>query len=103
MSIHDGVGFNYCIHCRHKLPFIEEYGFDFLFHLIRAFPQFFKKPTGFSCYNHYTLRERSSGGYIGITLSVCLSVCPSICADSCPAHNFLWFDIGQIWHMGVSP
>ena len=21
-------------------------------------------------------------------------VCPSVCADSCPAHNFLWFDIG---------
>ena len=22
------------------------------------------------------------------------SVCPSVCADSCPAHNFFWFDIG---------
>ena len=22
------------------------------------------------------------------------SVCPSVCTDSCPAHNFFWFDIG---------
>ena len=39
-------------------------------------------------FNYYTPREQSSGGYIGITLSVRLSVCPSVCADSCPAHNF---------------
>ena len=41
---------------------------------------------------YYTPRERNSGGYIEITLSVRLSVrlsvCPSVCADSCPAHNF---------------
>ena len=54
---------------------------------------------------HYTPRERSSGGYIEITLSVrlsvhlsvcpsvCLSVCPSVCADLCPAHNFF-----MVWH-----
>ena len=41
----------------------------------------------------YTPREQSSGGYIGITLSVCLSVCQSVCAVSCPAHNFFLF-----WH-----
>ena len=45
----------------------------------------------------YTPCERSSGGYIGITLSVRLSVrpsvCPFVCADSCPAHNFAkWGD-----------
>ena len=34
-----------------------------------------------------THSERSSGGYIGITLSVCLSVCLS--ADLCPALNFI--------------
>ena len=39
----------------------------------------------------YTPCERSSGGYIGITLPVCLSVRLSFCADSCPAHNFLMF------------
>ena len=44
-------------------------------------------------FNYYTPRERSSGGYIGITLSVRLSVCPSVCADSCPAHNFF-----MVWH-----
>ena len=27
---------------------------------------------------YYTIRERSSGGYIGITLSVCLSICLSV-------------------------
>ena len=41
----------------------------------------------------YTPRERSSGGYIGITLSVRLSVRPSVCPDSCPAHNFF-----MVWH-----
>ena len=41
----------------------------------------------------YTPRERSSGGYIEITLSVRLSVCLSVCADSCPAHNFF-----MVWH-----
>ena len=39
----------------------------------------------FLCY--YTPRERSSEGYIGITLSVCSSVC----ADLCQAHNFFLF------------
>ena len=43
--------------------------------------------------NYYTPRERSSGGYIEITLSVCLSICLSVCADSCPAHNFF-----MVWH-----
>ena len=42
----------------------------------------------------YAPRERSSGGYIEISLSVCPSDCPSVCADSYPAHNFFWFDIG---------
>ena len=41
--------------------------------------------------HHYTPRERTSGGYIGITLSVC----PSVCADLCLAYNgFFLFDIG---------
>ena len=52
--------------------------------------------TDSSC-SSYTPRERSSGGYIEITLSVRLSVrpsvCPSVCADSCPAHNFF-----MVWH-----
>ena len=48
---------------------------------------------------YYTPREQSSGGYIGITLSVCpsvrlpvrLSVRPSVCPSVCrfvSAHNF---------------
>ena len=32
---------------------------------------------------YYTPRERSSGGYIEITLSVRLSVCPSVCLSVC--------------------
>ena len=38
-------------------------------------------------------RERSSGGYIGITLSVCLSVRLSVQIRVRPI-TFLWFDIG---------
>ena len=58
---------------------------------------------------YYTPRERSSGGYIEISLSVCPSVCPSVRPS---VHlsvrlsvrpsvqirvrpiTFLWFDIG---------
>ena len=46
-------------------------------------------------------RERSSGGYIEITLSVRLSDCPSVCADSCPAHKLFcvwhWLSIFVTW------
>ena len=49
----------------------------------------------------YTPRERSSGGYIEITLSVRLSVRPSICLSvrlsvqiGVRPITFLWFDIG---------
>ena len=47
--------------------------------------------------NNYTPHEKSSGGYIGITLSVRLSVRPY--ADSCPALTLAY----HIWHMGVPP
>ena len=40
--------------------------------------------------SNYSPRERSSGGYIDITLSVC----PSVCADCVRRITFLWFDIG---------
>ena len=58
---------------------------------------------------NYTPRERSSGGYIEITLSVRLSVCLSVCLSVRPSVRlsvclsvqicvrpitFLWFDIG---------
>ena len=47
---------------------------------------------------NYTPRERSSGGYIEITLSVrlsvCLSVCPSVLQIRVRPITFLWFDIG---------
>ena len=53
---------------------------------------------------YYTPRERGSGGYIEITLSVCLSVCPSVRLSVCLSVRlsvqirvrpitFLWFDI----------
>ena len=54
--------------------------------------------------DYYTPRERSSGGYIEIALSVRLSVRLSVCADSCQAHKFFGLTLANhIWHMGVSP
>ena len=52
----------------------------------------------------YTPSERSSGGYIGITLSVRLSIHPSVCRFvSGPLLFFGLTLVYHIWHMGLAP
>ena len=63
-----------------------------------SFPPVFNRVQAAYLY-FYTPRERSSGGYIGITLSVRLSVQIRV-----RPITFLWFDIGlpYLAHVGIT-